>query len=423
MINKILGMLLVCLISSAIPEVSFAVQVPQGFPHLAGMDIGGNVKAYSDPVYQRGASKFDMYFVQYYPMSPNLQLDIQTMRTALGGVKKLNPNILIGQYTILNEAQDDIRLYVANRDIALKLNAENWWLRKSDGSRVQWTTNYSAWDINISTWARPDSNGMRYPQWIAKRDYDHFFGPVPEIDIWYHDNVSSKSYVVSADWNLDKADELSSSPAIQTAFRNAQVSNWNASKGLAPARLQMGNADNDLSSPEYKAQLHGVFLEGLMGKSWSLETLQGWPAMMARYHAAFTNLLQPKLVVFNTWGAASNYSFFRYAYTSCLLDDGYFSYTDLSKGYSGVPPWFDEYGVKLGKAIDPPQVLPWLGNVFKRAFENGMVVVNSGLKPATVSVPAGYKYFLGTQDPVINNGSPAIAISLPGKSGVVLVKR
>ena len=43
----------------------------------------------------------------------------------------------------------------------------------------------------------------------------------------------------------------------------------------------MGNTDGDLSEPEYAGQLEGAFLEGLMGKSWSIETWGGWSKVMS----------------------------------------------------------------------------------------------------------------------------------------------
>jgi hypothetical protein len=64
----------------------------------------------------------------------------------------------------------------------------------------------------------------------------------------------------------------------------------------------MGNADNDLSLPEYRNQLNGVFLEGLMGKSWSLERTAGWAAMMKRYLGVKANLRPPAIVGFNVAG-------------------------------------------------------------------------------------------------------------------------
>ena len=32
----------------------------------------------------------------------------------------------------------------------------NWWARDAAGNKVQWTPRYHAWDINFTTWTKPD---------------------------------------------------------------------------------------------------------------------------------------------------------------------------------------------------------------------------------------------------------------------------
>jgi hypothetical protein len=78
-----------------------------------------------------------------------------------------------------------------------------------------------------------------------------------------------------------------------------------------------------------------------------------WHGMMERYHKVFENLISPRIVGFNVAGNPHDYRFLRFALSSRLMNDGYFSFTDIERGYSTVP-WFDEYEVKLGKPLDPP---------------------------------------------------------------------
>ena len=63
---------------------------------------------------------------------------------------------------------------------------------------------------------------------------------------------------------------------------------------------------------------------------------------MARYRAVLANTRPPRIVGFNVSGTADDYRFFRYAFTSCSLDDGYFSFTDRTRVLQRA--WFDEYG-------------------------------------------------------------------------------
>ena len=71
---------------------------------------------------------------------------------------------------------------------------------------------------------------------------------------------------------------------------------------------------------------------------------------MRWYRKTMAAVAEPKLVAFHQLGAVTDYKALRYGLASCLLDDGYFAFTDKTKGYSGVA-WFDEYDAKLGQAV------------------------------------------------------------------------
>ncbi len=349
------------------------------FPRLMGMNIGA--KNYEDAGYQRDLSRLDVVILGFYKgWQPPGYAENSTlaMRKVLRAIKARNPSILVGQYTILNEAYDNPN-DVATADLREKLTANKWWLLNAAGHKVQWTTQYSTWETNFTHGARPDAQGRRWPQWLAERNFAVFFRDLPEFDIVYFDNVMVNSRV-RADWNLAGRDADPADPDIATAHRAGHLAHWNRLRELAPNALLVGNTDNDLGNAQWRNQLDGGFLEAMMGERWSIETWAGWDAMMQRYRAVLQNTRQPRIVGFNVAGAVGDYRFFRYAYTSCLLDDGYFSFTDKSTGFSSVP-WFDEYEYKLGRALSMPPQSAWDEGIWRRDFENGVV-----LKPLDLSV-------------------------------------
>lgn len=234
-------------------------------------------------------------------------------------------------------------------------------------------------------------------------------------------NSGTGSRVSKADWKRQGRDVSSRDPEIEAAYRRGQAAHWQAIRKLRPDALLMGNADSDLSLPEYRNQLDGVFLEGLMGKSWSLERTAGWAAMMKRYLGVKANLRPPAIVGFNVAGEPGDYRLMRYALGSCLLGDGYFSYTDDRAGYSSVP-WFDEYDVRLGKALDPPQTDAWSNGVYRRRYERAMVLVNPDATPRTVAPGPGWRRFKGQQAPAVNSGEAADEVTLAPRDAIVLVK-
>jgi hypothetical protein len=388
-----------------------------GFPRLMGMNIGA--KNYDDPAYRKQLSRLDAVILGFYP-GWNTWKNKDAMREAVKAIKAGNPNIRIGQYTVLSEAPDSKSTQSADTDKSRKIDAENWWLRDAAGKRVQWTGEFGNYEINVTHWTKPDASGRRFPEWLAERDHRIYFQAVPEFSLWFFDNSVSKPAVKSADWNLDGHNDRGDDPRIVAAHRQGHAAEWARARQLAPAVHLIANTD-DLSSPEFSKKLNGAFLEALIGKNWSVENRVNWEEALRRYHAALQHTLPPNLVGFNVWGRPNDYQRLRYGLASALLDDGYFSYTDEKAGYSSVV-WFDEYDADLGRPVDPPQFQPWKNGVYRRRFEKGMVLVNPRPAAVTVAVEPGYRRLQGRQAPAVNNGQPASTVRLGAKDGIVLVR-
>jgi len=179
-----------------------------------GMNIGA--KNYNDSAYQKELSRMNIVILGFYRgWNPNKSEN--PIQKVVANLKSLNPSLKIGQYTVLNESNNNYR-DSAKKDIRDKLNSHGWWLLNASGGKVQWTHKYNAWEINFTNWAPADENGQRYPQWRAERDYQVFFQPVPEFDIWYLDNIMHKPRV-KADWDSDGVDDDPSDPRILAAWR------------------------------------------------------------------------------------------------------------------------------------------------------------------------------------------------------------
>ncbi|MEK6784306.1 MAG: putative glycoside hydrolase [Nitrospirota bacterium] len=398
-------------------EMGAHAAAPQGFPLIMAMNIGK--KNYDDPEYLAALSRPNFVILGFYPDWRGKD-GKSSIEAVVQAIKKRNPAILIGQYTILSETQDSTDRTSADTDKGKKLDREGWWLLNANKKRVQWTDKYNAFEANITQWTKPDEKGLRYPEWVAHRDYGIYFRTIPGFDIWYFDNALSKPAVKTADWNRDGNNDANDNSEILRAHRSGHVAEWRKARELRPDIFLMGNSD-DLSSPEFSGNLQGAFLEGLIGVSWSMERWQGWEKMMSRYHSAMIHTASPHLVGFNVWGRADDYQQMRYGLTSCLLDNGYFSYTDPNVGYSSVP-WFDEFDVHLGDPVAPVQTEPWEQGIYRRVFQHGLVLVNPGALARTVRLNPGYRHFDGTQVPEVNNGKPVTSITIPSKDGIILIR-
>jgi len=390
------------------------------YPRVMGVNIGAPA-FYDDASYQEMMSKTDVLIMGFWPKWKEYRYGRKGMLNVVKKIKSLNPNIIIGQYTILNETQSIQYKDKTKIDLAKKVDKENWWLLDAIGNKVQWTSKYGAFDINSTEWTHADKNGLRYPEWLALRNYKVFFQKVPEFDFWFLDNSLSVSPVKVADWNQNGIPDFAIEKSIAKAYRQGNVNYWKAILKLQPKTLLIGNSD-DLSSADYKGQLNGALLEALIGRTWSLEKKKGWFAVMQRYFSFFENLALPKIVGFNVWGDPTDYQLMRYGLVSCLLNEGYFSFTDKDKGYKSVP-WFDEYDVDLGIPLTPPKLSKWRDGIYRRDFQKGMVLLNPSNSAKTVNIESGFRRFLGQQDSKVNNGMRVSGeLTLKAKDGIILVR-
>lgn len=395
------------------------------FPRLFAYSISGNL---SNNLGKRenisALARFDSAIINIYPPE-DILYNGKTWQQVVLEIQHLNPGILFGAYTLLEETKDDPEPST-NTDIDKyqKIEAENWWLRDDQGQKIN--SYGQSYVINGSEYADPDSNLQRYPEWLAQRDFDKFFDPALTSGngfmIWFLDNVREKP-AHDADWNEDGTMDSRLGELAKNAYQSMYVRYSESMRALTNEKLLMGNVPiDDLSA--YPDLLDASLNEALIGESWSPggyppwgEGHDGnWLAMMNRYNAHF-NGVRARLVVFNVRGDPTDYQLFRFSFCSCLLNDGFFSFTDKAAGYV-IPPWFDEYDFNLGATISRPAKTAWQNDVWRRDFENGIAFVNPTFIEQTVSIQEYCRYLEGSQDPVVNSGERVTGqVTIPARDG------
>lgn len=379
-------------------------------PKLAGVDY--HVSDYAKEATKARLANFDLVVLSFWRA-----YGAARVAAVANDLHRRHPGIIVGQYTAVNEVAGSDRRDDANQDLVQKLDRENWWLRNPRGDRVQWTSAFNAYDVNMTAWVHPDEDGLLWPQWKARRDVREVFRQWPSLDLVFVDNVFNAPRTRAA-WRSEGHDDAPSDRDVAAAMRRGYVSYIDEVRKLMPGTWLIGNVDHDLAAPEYRKALDGAFLESLIGRPWSIETRAGWPAMMSRYRAVSSEVRRPGLVIFHMSGGASDYRLMRYGLTSCLMGDGYFAYS-ADQGPS--TPWFDEFDVDLGRATDVGAPVPG-GDAWMRHFQHGVAIVNPGPQPAIVSLPAGYRHLAGRQDTFVNDGSVAREVRVPPRDGVILLK-
>lgn len=394
--------------AAAAHESPRAELVDRDFPRLAAIDYSGKL---NQAGLAERLARFDLVILGAAEPVPQLTSDLKQRR----------PDILLGLYTVLNEARRTTHTPLA-RERLKKIDDENWWLRDSKGTQMRWTAEFQTWEVNVSEWAKPDAHGKRYPEWAAEFWYRHLFMNANDIDIWFFDNVFLKQRIANADWKRIGSDQSGEDPEIKSSFRRAQRLEVDTARKLSPSLIMMGNADNNLGAPEYRQMLDGVQIECIIGQKWSIETRLGWHEMMKYYAQVSANIRNPHAVIFGTClRDFKNYQEVRYALASALMGNGYFQIADQSATYR-EQPWYDEFSVQLGRAIDGPFPLPDGNGGYRRKFERGIVFVNPTAQPIEFSIEEGYRHLFGKQAPDVNNGQPIVrAVTVPSRDGIIVV--
>jgi Hypothetical glycosyl hydrolase family 15 len=391
------------------------------FPRVGGINIGAPFN-YNDPTYLANLAKQQVSILGYYPGLKPGGLPINAVVQA---IKAKNPNTLVFLYTNSNELH-----YISSGawlTYQQKLDSMKWWLYSDSAMKNKVTSTYGpGYYIINNTLATPkDSNGDDAIDWITKFYVSNYYTPNPNIDGFFMDNTFWHPYV-DGDWNRSGTVLPKSSAQAGTALRQGYARYYNLARSLMPAsKYQIGNVtdwgDPSATIPEYQGLLNGGVMEAYIGKSWSVETYSSWATMMAMYNKVMGALAEPKLAIFNQWGNPTDYQALRYGLGSCLLNDAYHSFTSTAAGYTGVV-WFDEYDANLGQGNAPPTAA-WQSGVWRRDFDNGIVLVNpKGNGPKTVTVEAGFVRLRGTQDPVTNSGQSVTTVTLKDRDGIILMR-
>lgn len=407
------------------------------FPHLGAVLVGGNV----DFVNVAHIADVGMALFTDYP---GYNFGGKTFPQQVTAVKALNPNIkILPQRNIMEQPSSFSSPSEAHYAEYLAVNNNNWWLRTTYPSGSVVVDTYGANAVNIATTTLQKASdafapaGSTYRQWQAAWTVTFTTAIAPNLDGVHMDNWFYQPRN-SGDYLQNGASQSASS--IAQNWRNAYA-DYAAQlrKAMGPNYMVTGNVADWRSGAiqGYNQVLNGGLIEGAIGQSWSPET-SSWATLMTTYSTDMNAMAPfngggPYLILQQQGSTLTDYQGMRYGLTSCLLDNGYYSYSYVPVGGVDIP-WFDELGVNLGQATAGPNnpangtysnggLKVWQNGVWRRDFANGIALVNpKGNGPQTVTLETTYKHFSGTQDPSVNNGQSVTSVTLNDRDGVILLR-
>ncbi|MFA5247816.1 MAG: putative glycoside hydrolase [Patescibacteria group bacterium] len=348
-----------------------------------------------------------------------LILDMEVQHNSLNNLRRLrqlNPNILVASYITSEEIKTDLwdsRYSELRSKILPQVN--NWWLKDPSGNRTSfWPGTYM---LNVAANSSGQDWNEFLPSFVNQEIlstglwdgvfYDNLFGDIS----WFNSG--------NLDFNNDgKRDDVTT---INNAWRQGNIKILSTSVNIFGSNyLVLANANCIPSS--YTQSLNGFMTESFSASAWT-------NSMKA--YVDTNNLRQPEVMVINAnmnngWDS-TNYRRLRFSFGSALLGGGYFSF-DYGTENHGQTWWYDEYDTVLGKAVSAPVNIldknnkDWKKGVWRRDFENGIVVVNSTDQNQNyVFSNEAFSKISGSQDRVINNGSRVNMVSVMGQDAIVLL--
>lgn len=408
------------------------------FPRLATVRIGDNAAGtatdYDVPAVQAEIAKVDLALLHY---SSFWQADHAPLSTVVSDLKTLNPSLKVVLYTKANEANyTNTGSEKTEPAVHAQIQAMDWWVRDVNDAPVG--ANYKPAIFKLVNLTRhvPKSNNMTWARWYAQWSYDNYMVPHPSVDGMYMDNVHWQPPATAtniANWDRVGAADVGTREDVRSWFRRGFRDYFDQIGSIMPSsKIKLANvatwgqttpADN-ASLAEYYGAAHGGVIEALIAKnqSHSPEHWGGWQTMLNYYRKVMSAFAGQRLGIFmHGLTSATDYQDMRYGLASCMMDDGYYAPYVQSEGYSSTR-WYDEFDANLGQATSPPPTAAWKNGIWRRNFQNGIVLVNPKGNGArvNVSLDGTFKKIDGTQSPV-NDGTTVTTITLQDRDGIVLL--
>ncbi len=356
-------------------------------------------------------------------------LDMEVQHNSSGNLKKLrqkNSDIILLSYVYSEEVMKEAdSRYGSLRHNILSEVCDSWFLKDQSGNKVSFW--FSTNMLNISNDAGT-CNGKRWNEFLPEYISQNVFSTGNWDGVFFDNIWPTLSWLNSGNIDINNDRKKDSAKYLDDKWVEGNK------KLLSSTRQVVGN-DNILMGNSHAFDAYQPYLNGIMLESFPAPWEAGgtWAGSMKSY-TNVKNFRQPKTMVINAntdnkWDK-DNYRKMRFSLGSALLGDGYFSF-DYGVNDHSQTWWYDEYDTKLGKAIGSPiNILDknnktWKSGLWRRDFENGIVVVNSTSENKNYVFGDGevFSKIAGSQDTLVNNGAKINMVSVAGSDAVVLLGR
>jgi len=326
---------------------------------------------------------------------------------------------------------------------------DGWYMKDTSGNKVklfELTPGFWSEMLNLTTGVNSFLPSYLNSNVLAGNLTDGIFYDWINDEIhWLNNRTNSPSGPL--DINNDSIKETNT--LLDNLWRQGTITLLQNSRSTFPSgSIIIGNGGWRCSNV-YDSYINGMMIENFLDGEW-MGADYGWCGLMLTYYQ-HTQGLSPNLSFIMANDDSSSFQFQRFALASVLMFNGYFCFTN--KGSYASNWWFDEYSVNLttGESVKSLTAKGYLGNplgdahntlspneilkntllsggtaaqnkVWERNFEHGMVLVNPSASEKTIKLGATFKKIKGIMDPSFNNGEAVTQVTLPPRSGIILLR-
>lgn len=290
---------------------------------------------------------------------------------------------------------------------------EQWYLHDSNQEKLSWWPGTSL--LNITNQA-PKVNGQRLNDYIPQFVSNEILGSGLWDGVFYDNAWDNITYFAGEDVDIDYDGVDEPNNLSDRAWREGMKEIYRKTRKLTNKHvILMGNNQ----TRNYDGSLNGMMIENFRPENWSY--------MMGRYRYNSQNRQLPNYNVINNntenQGDKDDYKDVRFGLVSTLLEEGYYSFDYGDQDHSQLW-WYDEYDIGLGQPAGEAKSFSdktkYQPGVWKREFENGLVVANSAPRQRVVDLNGRYEHIKG-ESPV-NNGSIKSKLKLKQNGGRIVLK-
>ncbi|MBI2426328.1 MAG: VCBS repeat-containing protein [Candidatus Kerfeldbacteria bacterium] len=353
-----------------------------------------------------------------------LAMSVQdTNPEAFARIREKNPDVIILAYVITHSFPWFWLPYIESEDgpwhqIQDHMGDE-WWALEDDGDHVVfWPGQYTIDPTNYASKIDGERWNTYLPRFLEEE--------VMSTGYWdgiFFDNIwETASWVNDGNFDFDRDGKIDDAAEIDRAWKEGMTIILRESRErLGDDAILISNGGNG-----YMDYLNGRMFESFPN-IWEGE----WKGSMPNYFDLSKNAQEHQLIIVNgdtlNTGDYTDWQDMRFALTSTLLDDGFFSYDWGTEDHTQFW-WYDEYDAALGKPINTARNVltnsaTVQAGVWRRDFEKGVVFVNSTSSSQKVVLEGGFERVNGVQDRSVNSGELTTSVTIPANDGIILLRR